>query len=188
MTQARMGCLVGIRRLALAGLVLCATWLSSCVSGGGGESIALPFVFEGDTPVWEIGYSHEDDVQSIDEFVRPGQTVENWTELVTVQRHKKAAGLGSVDDQIAAHRTDLVARCPHSTVEVIRQTPDGVMYEAHVVNCRQGADEHALARVFDGTSNRFLVSYAVRGAVTMTPQRRAEWIEKLMAVQMAKVP
>jgi len=135
-----------------------------------------------------LATAHEDQVQSIDEFVRPGQTVENWTELVTVQRHRKTADLGSVDDQIAAHHTDLVARCPDSTVEVIRRTPDGVLYEAHVVNCQQGADEHGLARVFDGTSNRFLVSYAVRGAVAMTPERRAERIEKLMAVQMGTVP
>jgi hypothetical protein len=69
--------------------VLCVTCFWSCATGGGGESIALPFVFEADTPVWKIGYSERDQVQSIDEFVRPGQTVENWTELVTVQRRKK---------------------------------------------------------------------------------------------------
>ena len=178
---------VGTRRLAHPGLVLCVTCLCSCATGLGGsrqlaEGIVLPFMFEGDERVWDIGYSAGNQVQRLTEFVRPGQTVENWTELVTSQMFNKAFDLGSVEDQIAAHRKDLVARCPGSTVEVIRQTPDGVLYESHVVNCEQGADEHVLTRILDGTSNRFLVQYSVRGAVTMTPERRAEWIEKLMAL------
>ena len=56
------------------------------------------------------------------------------------------------------------------------------------MNCEQGADEHGLARILDGVSKRFLVQYAVRGAVTMTPERRAEWIEKLMAVRIMSPP
>ena len=67
---------------------------------------------------------------------------------------------------------------------VIRQTPDGVLNESRIVNCKQGADEYSLVRVIDGDSNRFLVHYAVRGPVEMTPERRTKWIEKLMAIEM----
>jgi len=141
-------------------------------------------MFEGDERVWDIGYNAGDQVQRVTEFVRPGQTVENWTELVTSQTFNKAFDLVSVEDQIAAHRKDLVARCPGSTVEVIRQTPDGVIYESNLVNCEQGADEHSLVRILDGTYNRFFVHYAVRGAATMTPERRAEWLEKLTTLSI----
>ena len=61
-------------------------------------------------------------------------------------------------------------------------------YEAQIVNFSQGAGEHLIARLLDGRSNRFVVQYSVRGAVTMTPERRAEWIEKLMAIQIVGLP
>lgn len=144
----------------------------------------MPFIYEGDERVWDIGHNAGDQLQRVTEFVRPGQTVDNWTELVTWQALNKAFDLGSVEDHMAAYKKDLGARCPGSTMEVIRQMPDGSLYESHIVNCEQGAEEYELARVLDGTSNRFVVRYGVRGEVTMTPERRAEWIEKLMAVQI----
>jgi hypothetical protein len=45
------------------------------------EALLLPLL-EGN---WELGYSSEDDTEWIYEYVRPGQTVENWMELATVQ-------------------------------------------------------------------------------------------------------
>ena len=146
----------------------------------------MPFIL-GDTG-WEVGHSAEDQAQRVTEFVRPGQTVENWTELVTWQAFNKAIDLGSVQDQFAAHQEEIIARCPGSTAEVIRELPDGILYESHVVNCEQGSDEHILARVLDGTSNRFILSYAVRGAVVMTSERRTEWIDKLMTVRIFSLP
>jgi len=181
---------VGMRRLARSGLALFATCLSGCLTllgGGGQESITLPFEFEGNAPAWEVVRSDRNQIGSIDEFVRPGQTVENWTELVTTQAFNKAAGLKSVDDFMTAYRKRLVARCPGSTVEVVRRLPDGVLYESHVVNCPRGADGQLLARVLDGSWNRFIVQYAVRGALTLTPERRTEWTEKLMAVQIVDI-
>lgn len=150
------------------------------------EFISLPFAYEGDTRVWNIGYSDENNAERVTEFVRPSQTVENWTELVTVHTFNKAVGLKSVDEMIAAHRNDLTARCPGSTLEVFQQRPDGVLYELLVVNCEAGADEHGLGRVLDGNANRFVVQYAVRDTVTMTPKRRAEWIEELLAVRITE--
>ena len=120
----------------------------------------MPFLSGGD---WEFGYETEDDTQIVYEFVRPGQTVDNWTEMITVQTLNKAIGLGSVEGQIDSYRNSLDERCPGSTVDVIRQTPDGVIYESNIVNCEQGADEHALVRILDRSYNRFFVHYAVRG-------------------------
>lgn len=181
------------RRFAVLGLVLCLTFLCTCVTGARGrrqpgEGIGVPFLVERGGFVWDIGHSAEDQAQRITEFVRPGQTIENWTELVTQQTFNKAYDLGSIDDHIATHQRELVARCPGTTVEVVRRTSDGVLYESHVVNCEQGADEHVLARVLDGTWNRFVVQYSVRREVTMTPQRRKEWIEKLMDVRIINLP
>ena len=178
-------------RLAFLGGLLSAVCLCSCATGPAGsrspqEGLLVPFIL-GDTG-WEVGHSAEDQAQRVTEFVRPGQTVENWTELVTWQTLNKAIDLGSVQDQFAAYQEDIMARCPGSTAEVIRELPDGILYEAHVVNCEQGSDEHILTRVLDGTWNRFLLQYAVRGAVVMTSERQTEWIDKLMTLQIFSLP
>lgn len=152
------------------------------------EFISMPFAYEGDTLVWNVGYSVENNVERITEFVRRGQTVENWTELVTLHEFNKAVGLKSVDEILAAHRNDLMARCPGSTLEVIQQQPDGVLYELRVVNCEAGADEHGLGRVLNGNSTRFMVQYAVRDTVAMIPERHAEWIDKLLALRIMNMP
>jgi len=162
----------GRRRTAHPGLVLWVTCLCGCAAGMGGsrqgtEGIVVPFLSGNGVVSWNIGHSAEDQRQRVTEFVRSGETVENWTELVTSQTLNKAFELGSVGDQMAAHEGDLGARCPGSTVQVLRHLPNGVVYESQVVNCPQGADEHVLARVLDGASNRFLVQYSVRGAVTI---------------------
>ncbi len=181
------------RMLAVSSLALSLSVLESCAamrpgSAGPMEGVSMPFAFEGDTRVWNIGYSTENEVQRVTEMVRPGETVDNWTELVTVHTFSKAVDLASVDEMVTAHRQDLAARCPGSTLEVIQQQSDGLLYESRVVNCETGADEHVLARVLDGKSNRFVVQYAVRDPVTMTAERRAEWVEKLSEVRIMNLP
>jgi hypothetical protein len=159
--------------------------------GGAGstEALALPFLLDASGKLaWNPGHHAENNVQRLEEYVRTGETVENWTQLVTVETFNKAAGVKSVEDQLATDRNEIASRCPGSTLDVLRKTPDGVLYEEQAVHCPAGADEHILARVLDGHSNRFVVMYSVRGSVTMTPERRAEWIEKLMAVQMLTSP
>jgi len=172
----------------IAGLVLCVACLCSCLNAPGDsrqspDGITIPFLHLGEENGWDIGHYAGDQFQRITEFVRPGQAVENWKELVTSHALNKTY-LGSVEDHMAAYKKGLGVRCPGSTVEVIRQMPDGPLYEAHIVNCQQGADEYMLARILDGTSTRFIVQYGVRSEVMMTPERRAEWIEKLMAVEI----
>ena len=170
-----------------AGLAFCWLCLGGCASGQGGgqpgEGILMPFAVNG----WVVGHSAENEAQRIQEWVRPGQTVDNWTELLTVQTFNKAVGLATVEDHIAAHRKDVAARCPGSTLEVIGQQPDGILYELRVVNCQKGGDEHGLHRVLEGKWNRFVVQYAIRGA-SMAPALRAEWIESLQTAQIRNLP
>lgn len=177
------------RAVHLGGL-LSAICLCSCATGLGGsrlpgEALVIPFLVQGDEWAWEIGHNSEDQVQRFVEFVRPGQTVENWTELVTLHTFNKAVvDVGSVKAQFAMHQRDIAIRCPGSTAEIIRELSDGILYEARIVNCKQGSDEHTLARILDGTSNRFIVQYAIRETEAMTPERRTEWIGKLLSVQI----
>lgn len=177
------------RFIAVPLLLFLVGWVYSCSTGFGGsgpyqEGIVIPFVSE----AWEVGYSAENEVQRVVEYVRPGQTVENWLELVTVQTFNKAAGVGSVEDSLSVYRRDLLSRCPDSKVNILRQSSADVVYEAYVMGCAEGPEEHVLARVLDGAFNRFVVQYSVREAATMAPSRQTDWIEKLMSVQIVTMP
>ncbi|MHC4742232.1 MAG: hypothetical protein ACYS8Z_09985 [Planctomycetota bacterium] len=172
------------RHLSLPGLVFFMICLCSCViEPEFTEALGIPFLNDR----WEYAYGWEKPDRMIAEYVRPGQTVEkNWTELLTVDTYNKAFALASVEDHIANFRKILDQDCPGSTVEVIRQAPNGVIFESDIVNCEghPGEHEQGLARIIDGAYNRFIVTYGVRGAVTMTPERRAEWLEELMTLSI----
>jgi hypothetical protein len=176
-------------RSKLLDLVVCVIFLCSCVFGLAKptETILLPFMFVDDEPAWEVAHEEGSKTEHTIQFLRPGQTAENWTETLTSITFKKTRRLESVDEQIAAYEKRLVARCPDATVEIIRQTPNGVLFESRVVNCGTGADEHVMIRILKGTSNRFLVQYIFREALPMTTERRAEWIENLMSVEITKL-
>lgn len=156
--------------------------------GGTAEGLAIPLFHQDGELAWKVGHSAESEAQHILELVRPDESVEDWTELVTVHTLNKAAGLGSIEDHLAGHRDEVTARCPASTVEVLRQGPDGALYELRVLDCERGPDEHILGRILEGESNRFVVHYAVRDPVSMTADRREEWIDKLTALEIAQGP
>jgi hypothetical protein len=163
----------------LSGLLFCGICLYGCATGPQiEEGVTLPRQIA--TDEWEHAHSAENQVQRVIEFVRPGQTVDNWTEMFTVLTFNKAFDLGSVEEHVANIVDGFNEHCPGTTLEVIRQMPDGVIYEVNIVNCEQGPDEQSLVRILDGDYNRFAVQYAVRGTVEMTTERRAEWFEEFM--------
>ena len=157
---------------------------SSLRSSSPPESLIMPFTFEGGTQAWSVGHETGNAVLRVVEFVRPGETIDNWTELVTVQTFNKAVDIGSVENQVAEFRRNLTARCSEATLEPIPEHAADLLYESRVTNCKVGDDEYNLTRIVEGRANRFIVQYAVRRTKTMTPERRAEWIPKLSAVQI----
>lgn len=176
-----------------ATMAVCLTLSVACATmgaggGDGAEFITISFLMEEGEFAWRVGHNDENPAQRVQEWVRPGQTVEAWTELITIQTFNKAFEVGSVDEQMSAATQAIAQDCPGSSFETLNRFADGVLYEARVVNCPEGADEHIVARVIDGQDNRFVVQYSVREAVTMTDDRRTEWIDKLSAIRLVRMP
>jgi len=171
-------------RLLGATALLAVTCLAGCTGMQGRsrspESITLPFSLD----EWHVGHQGENRQQRIVEFVRSGETVENWSELVTTQTFRKTSSLPGLDAFISIQRQSVASDCPGSTLEVTRRLPDGVFLESQTRHCPSGADEDILGRVVEGTANRFIVQYSVRKPLTMTPERRDEWTKRLLAVEL----
>lgn len=150
------------------------------------EGLMMPFVFEDGEQVWQVGHTDENERERVVELVRGGETVESWTELVTVQTKNKAPGVPNLEEHLAAQRSWIAGRCPDSTLEVLGQEPEGALYELRVAGCEEGVDEDILGRILEGQDNRFIVQYAVRAPVSMTPERREEWLGKLSEVEIGR--
>ena len=62
---------------------------------------------------------------------------------------------------------------------MLRREPDSVLFECDITSSGEMPAEQNVARVLDGRWNRFLIIYAVRAPLRMTPGRKAEWTAKL---------
>ena len=60
------------------------------------------------------------------EFVRPGEKIDNWTELLTAQLLRRSAYPATVDEMVSGSHQALVKRCPEATMNVIARQAQGV--------------------------------------------------------------
>ena len=167
----------------------CASMNQFARSQMGREFVAMPFAADGDSLVWVVGHEQEiEDTQLLVEMVRPPETVEDWTELVTVQTfNKRAVDWGDLDAFLTLHRDEVEKRCPGSSLEIRARDSKSLLYEHRIVNCAQGAPETSMGRVLDGDDNRFMLQYAVRSPLELDEARRTEWTAKLQDVRIVRM-
>ena len=151
-------------------LLLCLPSLVGCAT----EGVTLPSYFkDGETP-WERAY----EADGIVEMVRSGQTLDDWTELLTIQTFDKDVLVGSIDEMVDAHQKRLIERCPGSTFGEVQRSPNSILFESNIVGS-DAPDEQNVSRILDGEQFRFFIIYAVREPLQMTEARKTDWIERL---------
>ena len=93
------------------------------------EECKQNIVFSFDDRDWEVGYEASNDETAMVEFVLKGENVENWKELVTVQ--KVSFTQGSLDDYYKVFLKLLKESVAPALVnsKLIRKTSDTVFFE-----------------------------------------------------------
>lgn len=139
---------------------------------------------------WTLGSHSEDKTQRIMEFVPPGQKVEDWTELVTVQTIKRPRKPPAIDALAASSYENLVKQCPGKVTwnVIARELPttpgrDSMLFEWSVRDCPPEADQHEVARILYGKFNIFRVAYVAK-TQSLAPEKREKWIAELTASQI----
>ena len=118
-----------------------------------------------DPKAWEIGHQARDQNQIVVEFVRPGETVNSWTELLTMQVICRSSTKGSLDELVPKLLADLSKRCPSMKWNVVHRNfssdteEEGMVYEWLLKDCPPDADQHEMPKP---------------GLVDLRPQRRVE--------------
>lgn len=177
MEMIHRGIVVTTLVLGVAGLGACTT-LAPLQQG-----VVLPFVSleEDSEESWTVAHADSSGATKVSEFVRPHETVEDWTEMLTMMSFEKVT---TINGLLSSFEAETVARCPGSTFAVHERLEDGVLFEASLVNCETGPKEEMVGRVLDGASQHFVVQYAVREPVEMSAERRDEWFDNLRQVSL----
>ena len=98
---------------------------------------------------------------SLTELVPKGETVQNWSELITIQNF--ASVLGTPEAHLNQLKTIREKHCPGSTTwNVIAKDEHSILYEWKAKPCAGWPDQHEISRFIDGQWNRFRIAYTAK--------------------------
>ena len=150
----------------------------------------LPDVsLEFDQREWRVGHEQRAVLNGrIVEWVLPGETVETWTELVTVQTMLRVPAVGALPEFSArrlhdATREAVRKMCRNVRWNVVQQTDTEVAYEWQSDRCADGKPQAELAQFFDTRFNVIRVAYAAR-ASQIPPDVREAWLKRFAAAKV----
>ena len=140
---------------------------------------------------WEIGHQARSQNQIVVEFVRPGEKVTNWTELMTMQVIRRTPSTEPIDDFVPKMFQDLTKRCPALKWNVVNRSfsseteEAGMVYEWVLKDCPPDADQHEIARVAYGKFNVFRLAYVAK-TPALAPDKRESLIREISAARIVR--
>ena len=126
-------------------------------------------------PEWKTVFTAETRKLTILEFVREGDDIDRWKELVTIENrgpHKSSPE--KIFNDLKALREK---ECPGATEwNVIEKKESSVLYEWHANPCLGWPEQVEIARIISGTHDLFVLHYAAK-VHALTADARAQWIK-----------
>jgi hypothetical protein len=151
--------------------ILCLLLTIACATTGPHENLYFEY-----GPDWTVGHHQEFPQERIIELVTAGETVENWTRLLTIQDYNKAfIPAATADQMMSGVRARITAQCPNARWNVIQRTDTTVLYEFKIANCSAAPDQHEIAVFLSGRDNLFRIGYATK-LNEMPAADRTKWI------------
>jgi hypothetical protein len=140
-------------------------------------------VFDFDGREWHVGYSVEAEIQRVTEFVLPGETVDNWKELVTTQAFPGAQKEKSADEIALGLKQVTLGRCPKAMWRVIHQDKDESLYEWQTTRCRGYDNQYEVAKIIRGRTAIYRVAYTNR-KLPISDELRNRWLELIRGAKL----
>jgi hypothetical protein len=137
-----------------------------------------------DLKEWTVGNQASNQNQRIVEFVRPGEKIDSWTELFTMQTFRKPVKPEQIDAFVARVHADTAKLCPSFVQNVIAlggpsETEEAtIIYEWKIKKCPPHAAQHEVRRIIYGKFNIFSLAY-VEKSEELAPEKREKWIKNL---------
>jgi len=144
-----------------------------------------------DPKEWTVGHQAQNQNQIIVEFVRPGEKIDGWTELLTMQVLRKPRSPEAIDVLVPKMHQEISKRCPNMTWNVINRQfssdteEAGMLYEWAIKGCAPDGDQHEIARVVYGKFNIFRLAYTAK-TPALAPEKREKWIKDLSTATVVR--
>ena len=114
-----------------------------------------------------------------------GESVENWSELVTIQFFPGVQTQTNPDIFEASQRTNLSSVCPEVKWDSVSQSESERIWKWSVEGC-QGQPDQSEVAILRKTDGGFHVwHYAIKKS-PMPSENETIWLEKLKAIQISK--
>jgi ankyrin repeat protein len=140
---------------------------------GATNQSAVPGSFDG--RAWTVGDTSSTGESEITEYVLPLESVNAWTELVTVQRFPGVAKRLKAPKLMEIIRGSTLEMCPSTTWTVVRQKENDVLYEWEHHGCGGHDDQHEVAKLYQDGSALIRIAWTTRNAPA-SAEKRATWL------------
>lgn len=128
---------------------------------------------------WHLDSSFEQtDVYTIQEFIRKGDDINNWKELLTIHNFVLKPSMRSPATMFNQLQNLREQECPNSTRwTILKQENKSILFEWQSKPCLGWPSQHEIARIIDGKYNRFLLRYTAK-VYQLEASVRATWIDR----------
>jgi hypothetical protein len=138
-----------------------------------------------DNRLWKEGYQHkQEDGTIISEFVLPGETSENCSELVSIQRFYGQQNI-KLEEFVETLEQKFKKICPGIKWAVFNRESNTVMYEFLVKDCSGQDNQQELARIIRGKEGIWVLHYSTK-RTPMSLDKRKEWINNLKSASLSE--
>lgn len=132
---------------------------------------------------WEIGFSDAKGSPVIMEWALPGETVQNWSELITHQAFLSVPTDMSHERLMQGARTQTEKDCRNVKWTVISQSPEEVFFERHASECAPIRDEYAIEKLVQGVRSLNQIAYARNSPFSDTDRKK--WLDIMAKVKLS---
>jgi Protein of unknown function (DUF2846) len=136
------------------------------------EQVAVVF----DQRTWHLGSMELPGVQQPKEFVLPGETVDNWTELVTVQLMPGFQERATAESSGLEFKQKLLTPCPKAAWTVLQEGKTDFTYEWQTTGCKGWDNQYEVSRIIAGKTAMHRIAYTNR-KLPIPEDKRRQWID-----------
>ena len=166
-----------MRKIALMCLVL----LVACGTAVAKEKPEVLSFTTGEEQDWKLGDSSQTNEYQILEFIREGDDINNWKELLTMQNFTRSRSMHSAEEMLNLLKEKREKVCPGATQwNVIDRQADSVLYEWHMQGCLGQPEQSEVAKIIFGKHNIFFLHYAAK-VHELPPDMRDKWLKRFSA-------
>lgn len=165
----------------VAAVLLPAMLLAACASSPW-ETINIPINAKG----WKLGYAPKPTQQGwIKEYVRPPQTVDNWTKLITLEFLN--GNTTPPKEFMGELEARMRKRCPGVQWQIIEAQKTRVIYEWKIDDCSGQQNQNEIAELLRGDYGLYRAAYTEK-VPSIDPATRKQWIQWLSQAKIIKEP